>query len=113
MNLGDNLKRNTCSDQMDITIYFEHFVGNLKRSTCWDQMDIMIHYESLFVWTILPLRPQGRFLSFVHQRYITGRETCLLQGMPIHRLKLSSVSENASQLHMASVGVIHILFRVK
>ena len=47
MNLGDNLKRNTCSDQMDITIYFEHFAGNLKRNTCWDQMDIMIHYESL------------------------------------------------------------------
>eukprot|EP00435_Cladocopium_sp_Y103_P013908 s3522_g3.t1 len=46
---------------------------------------------------VMCLTPQGRFMSLLHQRYLLGREVCLLQGMPVHRLKLSSFSENVLQ----------------
>ncbi|CAL1160763.1 unnamed protein product [Cladocopium goreaui] len=40
------------------------------------------------------LTPQGKFLATGRGRYLLGRETMLLMGLPVHRLNLKGCSEN-------------------
>ena len=49
---------------------------------------------------VLYLRPQGKFLAPGRGRYLLGRETMLLMGLPVHRLNLKGCSENVPCLHV-------------
>eukprot|EP00435_Cladocopium_sp_Y103_P068612 s569_g31.t2 len=42
---------------------------------------------------LMCLTPAGKFLSTTKGRYILGRETMLLMGLPVHKLQLGSCSE--------------------
>ena len=50
--------------------------------------------------TLWDLRPQGKFLATGRGRYLLGRETMLLMGLPVHRLNLKGCSENVPCLHV-------------
>lgn len=56
----------------------------------------------MFGWCfcLLSMRPHGKFLVLEggHERYLLGREICLLMGMPIFRMKMDIVSDQAPWL---------------
>ena len=62
-------------------------------------LDCSLYQRSIFFsWFAWFLRPKGKWLSLVHQRYITGRELFALMGFPIHRLQLGVVDDSVTWL---------------
>ena len=61
--------------------------------------DWSLYQRSFFLsWTVQFLRPKGKWLSLVHQRYITGRELLALMGFPIHRMRCGVVEDSVAWL---------------